>query len=161
MSSMANPINALHSLQHALDMNLPLYLHDLDESYKTRCDQSEIGKRFIFARVVDGEAQALAIFGLEDPIGGVECFSVGYAVSEKHRRRGLAIEAVNKGLEFLIREEFSKTATKSFYVEAVIDISNIPSIRFAEKWFSDRGSPVLDGESGMPSLHFKKLFVLP
>lgn len=159
MSSMADPIDALHGLQEAINAGTPLNLRELDADYQTRCDESDFGKRYIFSKIIDGEVQALAIFGLESPIGGEECYNVGYAVSENHRRRGLAFEAVSKGIDEL-EKIFSRTAKKSFYLEAVIDVTNSPSIKFAEKLFSGSGALTMERESGLPALHFKKLIVI-
>lgn len=153
---MADPIHALTGLQRALNDGVPLGLIDLDSEYKTRFDESDAGKRYVFAKVVNGEVQALAIFGLDEPINGIECYSVGYAVSEVHRRRGLASEAFNRGVEQLeIVLRFN--GTKSFYVEAVIDMQNLPSIRCAEKLFSSSGIPVVERETGTKALQFLKL----
>jgi RimJ/RimL family protein N-acetyltransferase len=128
----------------------------LDSNFKTRYDQYPIGHRYIFAKIVDGEAQAIAIFGLDEPIDGVDCYSLGYAVSEKHRRRGLAAEVINKGIEEM-KKTLTTAAVKSFYVEAVIDVANTASVRFAEKFFSSSGLRVIERESGRTALQFKRL----
>lgn len=85
--------------------------------------------------------------------------SVGYAVNESYRRRGLAIAAINKGIEDL-KKIFSATKIKNFYVDAVIDQTNLSSIKVAEKIFSGSGEVIIETYSKRPLLHFKKLITI-
>lgn len=98
-------------------------------------------------------------FGLEDPINGVVCYNVGYAVNEGHRGRGLAVEAVNIGIANL-KNELSRTGLKIFYLEAVIDLMNIHSVRVAEKLFASSGVAMNERDTGTPALYFKKLIAI-
>lgn len=157
MSSMADPMMALLSFQEAL--NTGMVVKRLDAHYVERCDEIFGGIRYSYARVINGEVQALATFGPEEPINDIECYSVNYVVSDKYRGRGLSVEAVNKGIEEL-KKEFSLTKMQRFYVEAIIDIANDHSIKIAEKLFSDSGELIIETYSGKPALQFKRLFDL-
>jgi hypothetical protein len=160
MSEMADPIVTLRSLQQALNDGLPAHLIDLDASYKMYYNEFGEGlKRYIFVKIVGNEAQVISIFGLEGPINGVACWNVSYAVNENCRGYGLAVEAVNKGIERL-KSDFARTDVKSFYVEAVIDRKNTPSLKVAGKLFSGSGEAIVETYSEKPSLQFKKLIVL-
>jgi len=159
MSKMANPMEALHKFQQHLNV-APIDPSDLEDGYLKLHDCVPSGKRFSCVKIVDGEVQALAIFGEEYPYRGVERFSVGYAVSENHRRRGLAVEAVNRGIEEL-KKEVSRANKKSFYVEALIDVTNTNSIGVAKKLFLGTGTPKEDDETGNPALLFYKQIILP
>ncbi len=157
MKSMADPMDALRSMQQALIDGTPLYLLKLEGEYQWRFDQYPDGTgRYLFAKIVNGNPLALAIFALDKPIDGIECYSLGYAVNENFRRRGLALEAFQTGINEL-KKQLSRTELKKFYVEAVIDVTNEASIRFAEKLFAQRGQKILEEESGRPALHFKRL----
>lgn len=156
MSSMANPMDALISLQQALNDGVPVDLRELDSGYHLIYDEPNGGRRFSYPKIIRGDVQALAIFGLVEPINGVTCFSVGYAVHEKYRGRNLAVEAVNRGIDELKRG-FGRTRMQSFYVEAVIDETNAYSISVAKKLFSGSGKPMNDSYSGTPSLYFSRL----
>ncbi|MDZ4084329.1 MAG: GNAT family N-acetyltransferase [Bdellovibrionales bacterium] len=156
MPSMANPIVVLLSLQQSLNDGMPIDPTDLDaNSYLTFYDEQPSGSRFSYAKVVDRQAQALSIFGVEERVANLDCFSVGYAVAEEHRGRGLSVEAVNKGLGDLKRKFGHKM--ESFYLEAMIDVTNAPSLKTAEKIFSVPGVKPTDDESGTPALYFRKL----
>ncbi len=157
MSLMANPMDALLSYQHALNAGT-IYTHEMDGCYLKRYGEVKSGKRYDYVKIVYGEVQALAIFGEEEPpFNGVNRYSVGYAVSETRRGRGLAVEAVNKGIEEL-KKEFGRVGMKSFYLEAVVGETNSHSIKVAKELFpGSAGKATTDSESGTPSLLFYKL----
>lgn len=159
MSSFADPMIALIQLQQALNEATNTGFRELNTTYRLRYDEFNNGKRFLFAKVVNNEVLCLSIFGLVDPINSIECWAVGYAVSESHRRRGLASEAFHVGLDEL-KKVSSKTNKKNFYIEAVIDNKNKPSIKLAEKLFSAFGENIIDEESGNPALWYKKLIIV-
>ncbi|PIP90167.1 MAG: GNAT family N-acetyltransferase [Bdellovibrionales bacterium CG11_big_fil_rev_8_21_14_0_20_38_13] len=160
MSLLPDPINVLLSLQQALKDGMVVDPSELDANYKMFYDEPFVGgKRYTFAKIINDEAQAMSIFGLEDPIDGVVCYNVGYAVMESHRGRGLALEAVSKGIEKL-KNELNRTGLKSFYIEAVIDVLNIHSINVAKKLFSSNGVAMNEGFTGTPSLYFKSLICI-
>lgn len=154
---MADPIIPLLEMQRALNNGEFVVPSGLDEGYLPMYDEVPSGRRYSYAKIVNNEVQVIAILGEEDPINGVECYSVGYAVSEKHRGRNLSIEAVSKGLDDLKRILSQTTSIKQFYLEALVATTNTPSLKIAEKLFSSPGIPMLDTESGTPSLFFHKL----
>jgi RimJ/RimL family protein N-acetyltransferase len=157
MKTMADPMDALRSMQQALIDGTPLYLGNVGGDYQGRLDQYPNGdRRYLFAKIVNGKAIALVIFATEESINGVDCYSVGYAVDEKYRRRGLAVEAFQTGVVELVKE-LRKTGLKRFYVDAVIDVTNEPSIKFAQKLFAEPGQKIHERESERPALHFKRL----
>jgi len=119
MSLMANPMDALRSYQQALDAGMPVDPNELDADYLKRSGEVAGAKRFDYVKLIDGQVQALAMFVEEEPHNRVARFCLAYAVSENNRGRGLAVEAINKGIEDL-RKQFSLAGVKSFYVEALI-----------------------------------------
>lgn len=159
MSLMADPMNVLLDLQSALQSGIKPPMVPVNENYYVMYDEPNGGKRFIYAKVIHGEVQALSIFGLVEPINGIVCWSVGYAVNLKHRGRSLAIEAVEKGIDEM-RTGFGRTPMKHFYVEAVVDQTNVYSIIVAEKLFNAPGRPISDNETGTPAFYYNKLISL-
>ncbi len=91
MSIMADPMIALLSLQDVLKNGPPVDPRELDDGYAKMYDEPNGGKRFSYAKILGREVQVVAIFGLENPIDGVVCYNVGYAVNENHRGRALAV----------------------------------------------------------------------
>lgn len=156
---MADPMEALRNTQRELEYyQLDSRQLDADGYLKTDNVFPDGMKRFSYMKIVGRELQAIAIFLREKPINGVDCYNVNYAVSEKHRGNNLAVEAVNKGIEDL-KKRFAQTAMKSFYVDAIVNEKNIPSIKVAEKIFPDPAKPHVDYYSKTPSLYFRKLIV--
>lgn len=150
----------LNSLQQALNDGMPVIPSELDAGYKMFYDEPFLGgRRFSFAKIVDGEAHTLSIFGLESPIDGVIYYNVGYAVKESLRGKGLAIEAVNTGIEKL-KNELGREQVDKFYVEAVINITNHHSINVAKKLFLNDGIAMKEGTTETPALYFRKLITI-
>lgn len=156
MSSIANPMDALIQFQDYLSSGMPIDPTLLVNNYLEMYEEPGGGRRFSFAKILENEIQALAIFGLEDHLNEILCYNVGYAVSENHRGRGLAIEAIKIGLARL-KDNLKLEGVSQFYLEAVIEHSNIYSIKIAEKILNCKGVEVYERESGKPALHFKKL----
>lgn len=129
----------------------------LNKSYQMIFQDLNGVKRFSYAKVVGKEVQALSIFALADPIEGKPCFNLGNAVKPELRGRGLGLEALIVGVEEL-KNGFGRAGKgKSFFVEAVVEATNLPSIRVAEKFFLQPGKPIIDAFSGKSALHFLKL----
>lgn len=157
MPTMPSPMDGLLSFQQALNDGMPV--NKLDADYIERYDENSDGKRYSYAKVVTGKVLALATFGQEQPINHVDCYSVNYSVNEKYRGRGLAVEVVNRGIKEL-KKHFSQSKTRSFYVDAIIDETNVYSINIAKKLFPGSGQKMLDFNSGVSSLYFQRLVIL-
>lgn len=159
MSLMPDLMYALNSLQEEIKLGMPVNPCELDKEYKMIFDEPLGRHRFSYAKIIKGEVQALSVFGAVEPIDSIACFNIGYAVNLKYRGRGLGVEAVNKGIEEL-RNGLRRAKFKSFYIEAVIDVTNIPSLKVAEKLFPELGKAIKDHGTGTPCLHFTKLIVI-
>ena len=156
MPSMPDIMKALTSLQREYDRGMPAKTCALNQEYKVFYDHPKGVKRLSYAKIVGNRIQVVAIFALADPIGSTPCFNIGYAVTPNNRGRNLAAEAVAVGIEEL-KHGLRRTGQGCFYVEAVIDASNLASLRVAEKVFPLPGTQITDDESGLPALHFMKL----
>jgi hypothetical protein len=160
MKPMADPIVALRGFQNAINSGATPDPYDLEDNYIALYDEFPDGrKRYSYVKIVGQEVQALSIFGLEDPIKNIVCYNVGYAVCELHRKRGLAVEVVSKGLEKLTRE-LRSTNLEKFYLEAIVEVTNIASINTARKLFASPGRPMIDFYSKRPAVYFLKLINL-
>jgi predicted GNAT family acetyltransferase len=70
--------------------------------------------------------KALVVMAVAEPLNGLPCFGVGYAVPEKHRGKGYAKEAVASALrEF--RSGMKNARVDEFYIEAIVGRDNDPS----------------------------------
>ena len=149
-ASIEENMEGLLGIQQALNdgMSVP----HLNENYLIFNDIIENENRYWFAKIVEREILSLATFRENPPVKGLSSYSINYSVAKKHRGQGLAVQAVNKGIE-----ELKKLFQRPFYVDAIIDENNLHSIKIAKQIFPGDGFKKLDDISGVPSILFVKL----
>jgi hypothetical protein len=154
MPQMTDPLNALNSFQSALRRG-EIYPQqcETDSSLHVLLDRPNGEIRLTYVRLNHGKVTALATFVSGDPMDGLPCFNVGYAVPEKYRRRGRAKDIVNAAINEM-KHGFSRTRAASFYVEAIVGVDNIASQHVASVTISTDPIPVTDEVSGLPALHY-------
>lgn len=157
MPEMADPMNALASLQVAIDKGIvqlqPCSIHS---DLKVLADQPTGKLRLTYANISNGKVLAISLFAFTAPIDGVPCFNVGYAVVESMRNKGLAADILAKSIEEL-RNGFMRNGAKKIYLEAVVAVSNTPSNKVAKKVLSDTPTQCTDAYSGQPALQYIRL----
>ncbi|WP_442861789.1 GNAT family N-acetyltransferase [Burkholderia sp. PAMC 26561] len=77
-------------------------------------------------------------------------FSVGYAVAEPFRGQGIATDLLKRSVNDL-RRGFK---SRPFWLEAIVDETNVASRRVCEKVLTTEGEPMNDSISGKPALNF-------
>ncbi len=112
--------------------------------------------RLTYAKVEKGRVQAVALFVPAEPVGGVPCFGVGYAVAEATRGRGVAAKTVQNAIDEL-RNGLKRNGQPRFYVEAIVARTNAASNRIAARLLSDTPSEGTDSVSGEPIYQYLKL----
>ncbi len=157
MPAMTDPMQALISLQNAVDHRLVrLQRCDLYPELRVLLDQPAGKARFTYAAIEQGKVIAISMFVLVDPVNGTPCFQTGYAVIESRRKQGLGSAILAKGIEEL-RNGLKRQGPAKFYVEGIVAVSNIPSNQLAAKWISATPKPCADCFSGEPSMQYLKL----
>lgn len=156
MNQMVNPYDALVSYQQALNdklinpdvcklhTDLTVLFEDFGEEF-----------RFTYALTEDGIVKGIVLFVRADPINGINCFSIGYAVTETFQNQGIAKEIIEKSIDEL-RNGF-KDLLPQFYVEAIISVNNEASKKLALKIISDSPKETIDEYSGSPAYQFVRL----
>lgn len=157
VSEMTNPENALNGLQGVLNKGFnemsPGVIHS---EISVIFDAPQGVSRFSYAKIVNGQVEALSIFALVDPLEGIPCFNLGYAVPEILRNKGLGTEIVSKGIREL-RAGLAKNGLKQFYLEAVIGLTNLPSQKIAKKVISPNREEIIDSISKEPAFVYRRL----
>lgn len=154
---MTDPMEALRSLQIALDKGLVLLQPcEIYPNLRVILDQPQGKLRITYANVQGGKVVAIALFAEAGRIEGIPCFQLGYAVIESMRKQGLASEIVSKGMEELING-LKRNGAKKFYVEAVIGTDNEPSNRLAKRLLSVQPEAITDEFSNEPAFQYLKL----
>ena len=142
MPQMTDPINALKELQKALDNNLvQLTPCDIHNDISVIVDQPTGVPRFTYALVESRKVTAISLFVLTEPIEGLPCFNVGYAVLDNKRGKGIGTDILKKGIEEM-HQGFARNGHKEFYIEAVVGVENHPSNSIAKKIIST--TPIQD-----------------
>lgn len=156
MSSMTDPMNALDQFQTAFEMGLiPVQAGRLDQSIWFAHDSVNGKARFSYMRARGKTLTVLVMFvqnGVED---GNPIFSIGYAVADEYRGRGLAKSTFLAALREL-STGLASANVPAIQVEAVISPSNFASQAVAMAVFHHKPSSITDSESGEPALLFSQ-----
>jgi hypothetical protein len=156
--SMVDPMDALRTLQPAIDSDgVQLQLCELFDDLKVMIDYPLGEWRLTYVAMSNGRADAIVQFIKADPVKGVPCFSIGYAVQELLRGQGLARRTVANALAEL-ENGLRRSSLGKYYVEAIVSRSNIPSNRIAARLISDAPVSIIDAFSGEPAFQYMKLF---
>lgn len=98
--------------------------------------------------------KAMVIMAVAEPLKGLPCFGIGYAVPEKHRGKGYAKKAVAAALrEF--RSWIKNARVNDFYVEAIVGVENDPSNAVASATISAERTEVVDSLSKTPCFRYE------
>jgi hypothetical protein len=124
MPAITNPMDGLVSLQGALrNGDVQFQRCELHPDLRVLLDSPTGEFRLTYALVTDNRVQATVVFAQAEPIGGVPCFGIGYAVAEQFRGNGLATSTVRKAIEEL-RHGLSRTGARRYYIEAIVATTN-------------------------------------
>jgi GNAT superfamily N-acetyltransferase len=99
------------------------------------------------------KVQAIALFGLTEPIQGVPCFQIGCAVAESMRGQGIGAKLLQQAIEEL-RHGLSRTPMKEFYLEAIVSTANVASNRMVKRLIADTPEPGIDHFSQEPIFQY-------
>jgi RimJ/RimL family protein N-acetyltransferase len=158
---MTDPSNALRSFQQALLRGeTQLKRGFLDRDLYVQFDEPEGGSRFTYVRMQGRTVTAFVEFVLCDPIEGVPCFGIGYAVPEAYRSQGRAKEAIGAAISEM-QNGLGRIGIPAFYVEAMIGADNKASQRVAEQVISDTPVAVKDQISGLPAFRYVRRIERP
>lgn len=159
MNQMTDPHNSLVSLQFAFSAGvIQSQPGKIDPSLNVLMDfptDDPKVARMTYFKVRDGQVIGSLSAFLADPIDGVPCFDVGYAVAEGFRGQGIAT-AIVEGAIAEMRHGYGRAGIKTFYIEAVVGAHNIASQHVSSKTISSNPAAVTDELSGQPAYHYLK-----
>lgn len=157
---MTDPSDALALYQQAFVAGaIPLQPGTLDRDLFVGVDQPNGNVRFSYMRVNGRTLSALVMFAQSRLVDGYPCFSVGYAVPEAYRRRGLASSSLAAGLAEL-EHGLRRASIPQIHVEAVIGADHTASQKVAEVIFPDPPKEIVDSVSGLPAFHYIRKITL-
>jgi hypothetical protein len=151
---MADPSDALKSFQQALlEGQIQLQAGRIDPELFVHLDHPNGNARFTYVRLQRQTVTALVMLVISDPIEGVPCFQIGYAVPEIYRRQGRAKNAVNAAIAEL-QHGLARNKNVAFYVEAIVGTDNKASQHVAAETISETPVKVTDQFSGLSALQY-------
>lgn len=154
---MVDPMDALVKLQEAIQSGLVvLRTGDIYPSLGVWMDEPGGKTRVTYAQATNGKVEAIALFVHNGHIQRVPCFQAGYAVIKPMRRKGLASQVVARGIQEM-RNGLGRNGAKTFYIEAVVGVTNTASNQLAKRLLSDAPETITDEFSGEPALRYVKL----
>ena len=111
--------------------------------------------RLTYARLKGAHVTAVVVITIGDPVDGVRCFHIGYAVREDQRGKGVAKELVAAALN-----DFAQNMLKSdldeLWFEASVDQNNSASVAVAKAVLDVEPEGKIDDADGTPIWHYLK-----
>lgn len=151
---MTDPTDALTQLQIALDNRaVQLIPCEIHRELGVIADTPNGKTRFTYALMKGKEVKAVSLFVLVEPIDGTPCFTIGYAVVENERSKGVGTKIVKQGIDEL-QNGFKRNGISEIYIEAIISKANEDSNRLAKKVFSTPPESITDCYSGEASFRY-------
>ena len=151
---MTDPTDTLTAFQEALRDGLVTPQRcDLDRELYVHLDQPGGTPRFTYVRLDGNTVTALGVLVVVEPIDGIACFQLGYAVPLAFRGHGSAADLVIAAIAEM-RQGFGRAGAKNFCIEAVVGADNTVSQRVAEKVGFGTPKDITDKLSGKPALQY-------
>ena len=156
MPEKTNLMDALNYLQEALDAGtVRMRRCEIYPDLQVLMDKPNGDLRLTYSKVVSGTVQSIAVLVLTESVGRVGRFSLGFAVHESIRGRGLGKEIVVQAIDELLRG-MTRNGMPKFYVLAAVPESNIPANRLARSVLSDSPERSLPPHFDEPTLVYPK-----
>jgi hypothetical protein len=157
-SQMADPYQGMVSFQQCLASGiLKLALVKPHKDLYSHFDVPAPGvNRLTYARLGKDGKTVTAFLSciMNGKIDGCPCVAFGCAVPEGMRGRGLAKQIMRD----VIEDQVAQVGHSAVYIEAVIDVTNIPSQRVAEAVLAVPREEIVDSASKRPAYRYTKRF---
>lgn len=160
-SQMADPFQGMISFQQCLQAGqLELGLVKPHKDLYSHFDVPAPGVgRLTYVRLGKNRKEVMAFLSCirNGEVDGFPCIALGYAVPENLRKQGLAKQIMRDVISDQILKSRGAGHT-AVYIEAVIDIENVPSQRVAESVLAVEREEIVDGVSKRPAYRYTKRF---
>lgn len=149
---MTDPSVALDLFQESFAKGLiPIQMGTFDPKIFVCADKPNGKTRYGYLRLDRKTISALVLFANCDPINGIPCFNIGYAVKKEYRGKGIGKAAINSAIQEL---KNGLSSIGPFYIEAIIGEDNDVSNHLAKSLISNRPTKVTDSVSGLPAFRY-------
>lgn len=160
-TQMADPHQGMVSFQQCLRAGIlelaPVRQH---QDLYTHLDVPAPGvARFTYVRLTEDRSTVTAFLSctMNGKIEGFPCVAVGYAVPEDWRNKGFAKQIFRDVIQDQILQA-GRNGRSAVYIEAVVDVANLPSQRVAEAVLGVERETITDSASGRPAIRYTAHF---
>jgi len=154
---MTDPHLGLVSFQHALSNQLVHVdpVHGFEHMYSHFDVPAPGVKRCTYVRLSVDEKKVLAtgVCVFNGHVGSAPCVSLGYAVAQDERGKGLAKQLLADAIHDQWRQA-RKAGVKTVAFEVMIDVTNAASVKVAESVFGTEREELMDEEAGVPAYRY-------
>ena len=115
--------------------------------------------RLTYVRLTEDRSTVKAFLScvMNGEVEGFPCVAVGYAVPEDWRNQGLAKQILKDVIQDQILKA-GRNRRSAVYIEAVVDVANLPSQRVAQRVLGVERESITDSESGRPAFRYTAYF---
>lgn len=155
---MIDPSNAMESFQQILlTGSVQLQRGDINPDIFVHADTPAQGKfRLTYVNLDDVQIIAFVNFAPCEPIEGIPCLQIGYAVPKPYRNQGRAKKAIEMAI-LEMQNGYKRAGIVKFYIEAIVEIDNIASQRVAQQTISSNPKSIIDEISGLPAFQYLRI----
>jgi GNAT superfamily N-acetyltransferase len=143
MVVMIEPMAALKSLEEELGHGIALIECELNPSIDLILDFPAGEQSICYANIEQGAVRSIAVLLPIEPIEGVPCFGIAFAVSEAYQRQGLAVGIVEVVIAEL-RHGLSRNGIVEFYIEAIVAAQNVGAQKVVRRQLATEFDEVFD-----------------
>ena len=156
MPALTDPFPAFVSFQEVFGARqLEIQRGRLDSRLRVHYDKPNGAPRFTYVLLDGRTVTSMVEMVVCDPVEGLPCFNVGYAVAPAYRGRGLAKQLLVAAIAEM-RTGF--TGNPPFYVEAIVSVNNIASQHVAAHGITTEIVECTDDATGEACYQYLKQF---
>ena len=157
---MTEPVAALKGLQTELANGIVLMECELNPRIDLIQDYPAGQQSMSYSRIEQGIVRSIAVLVPVEPVDGVPCFRVTFAVAEAFQGQGLAVEIVEVAIAEL-RHGLGRNGIVAFLVEAIVGTDNVLGQKVANKVLSQDHDDVAyedsNAEFGVRDYQYRRL----
>lgn len=158
MSGMVDPADAMTSFQGALiHREISVQQCALDNALWVYADEPLPGEnRWSYVRLENEVVTAFVVYCIGEPVNGIPCLHIGYAVPPALQGKGRAQDIIKASIAEL-KHGLARRGVERFFVEAMVGEYNSASNAVAKAVLSSSPRACVDMASGEPALQYLKL----
>jgi hypothetical protein len=145
-----NPMTGFKTLELAFSQGFRMRRVPFTDDIFIEKDMALGAERYTYARLKKLKVLQTVVLNGNETLNGLPCFCLFYGTLEELRGQGLTVPFIEKILE-QFKKDLHKRYGREYYIEALIETDNEPSLSIAAKLFGESSHDGIDERSGMPT----------